>query len=101
MRMMNMMGGNGGASANNANANQMGMGMGMAMNNVNNVNADPSQIYVLQLQELRNMDFNDQERNINALVLTGGNVAAAVQHLIDNNDTAPDSKSRLCSMLCC
>merc|ERR1712083_436463 len=76
MRMMNMM--NGGANGNNSNANQL--------------NADPSQIYVLQLQELRNMGFNDQERNINALVLTGGNVAAAVQHLIDNNDPAPDSK---------
>merc|ERR1712129_164285 len=88
MRMMSMMNGsgNGNGNANNGNANQS------AMNSVNHVNADPSQIYVSQLQELRNMGFDDQERNINALVLTGGNVAAAVQRLIDNNDTASDGK---------
>merc|ERR1712013_934178 len=47
MRMMNMM------NNGNANANQMGMNNMNAM-----VNADPSQLYVLQLQELQNMGFN-------------------------------------------
>ncbi len=45
-------------------------------------NENPSQICVIQLQQLRKTGFNDEQRNINALIRTGGNVNAAIQHLI-------------------
>jgi len=79
MNLMSMM--NSGQHSNpNApsNANQFGInsfGMGGHSN--------PSQLYTQQLQELRSMGFEDEQRNCNALVATGGNVAAAVQYLLD------------------
>eukprot|EP01084_Bolivina_argentea_P106227 190157_1 len=65
-------------------------------NNNNNQNENPSQIYVIQLQQLRNMGFNDEQRNINALIRTGGNVNAAIQHLIgqpSNDNTKNDENN--------
>ena len=50
------------------------------------MNENPSQIYVIQLRELNNMGFNDEQRNISALIATGGNVSAAIQHLVNEND---------------
>merc|ERR1712228_893514 len=75
MNMMNMM-------------NMMSqMNMNNNSNNNNQMNGNPSQIYVIQLRELRNMGFNDEQRNINALIASGGNVAAAIQHLIGDNSS--------------
>merc|ERR1712228_742411 len=72
----------------NNNMNMMNMMSQMNMNNNNNqMNGNPSQIYVIQLRELRNMGFNDEQRNINALIASGGNVAAAIQHLIGDNSS--------------
>merc|ERR1712003_38268 len=75
--------------------NNMNMGNNMnqmAMNNNNNA----SQLYVIQLRELRNMGFHDEQRNINALVASGGNVAIAVQHLVNDNtsNTSSDNGSK-------
>lgn len=43
---------------------------------------DPAQRFATQLQQLRDMGFTDQERNIQALQQTGGNVNAAVERLL-------------------
>ena len=40
------------------------------------------------------MGFNDEQRNINALMATGGNVAAAVQYLIDNNGNTNNNSNK-------
>lgn len=42
------------------------------------------------------MGFNDQQRNINALIATNGNVSAAIQYLLNNqdNDTNNNSKKK-------
>ena len=57
------------------------------------INENPSQIYVIQLRELRNMGFNDEQRNINALIATGGNVPAAIQHLITPTTTSNNNNN--------
>merc|ERR1712154_221495 len=82
MNMMNMMMGNMNMKGNNNGGNQLAM------------NENPSQIYVIQLRELRNMGFNDEQRNINALIASGGNVAAAVQYLLEHTPTPNTSNDR-------
>merc|ERR1719203_2388148 len=76
MASMNMMNGNGQPMNNGNNFNQLPMSNGFG------VPANPSLIYSVQLQELRNMGFLDEQSNCRALMATGGNVAAAVQYLL-------------------
>ena len=41
-----------------------------------------SQLYATQLQDLAEMGFADAERNLRALVATGGNVPAAIEWML-------------------
>lgn len=44
-----------------------------------------SEIYALQLNELRSMGFLNEEQNVSALLATGGNVSAAAQYLLNRD----------------
>ncbi|KAG9303597.1 hypothetical protein G9A89_018493 [Geosiphon pyriformis] len=45
----------------------------------------PEERFQLQLQQLNEMGFWDAQQNIRALLLSGGNVPAAVEHLLNGN----------------
>jgi len=81
-QMSGMMNGN---TQNTTNMNQMPNANNFALS----AHTNPSQLYTRQLQELRNMGFVDEQRNCNALIATGGNVAAAVQYLLDQQTSGP------------
>ncbi|XP_049850527.1 uncharacterized protein LOC126322729 [Schistocerca gregaria] len=44
----------------------------------------PEEHYQMQLTQLKDMGFYDEQANINALIATGGNVSAAVERLLAN-----------------
>eukprot|EP01084_Bolivina_argentea_P100627 180609_1 len=65
------------------NMGNMGNMMRMMMNNNNN-NGNARQMYANQLSALRNMGFNDEQRNIEALIAAGGDINRAIQYLTNN-----------------
>lgn len=75
-----------GANQPNPFMGMMGANMGANPNPAANMNQQQQQnaalTYANQLNQLTNMGFTDADRNLNALIATGGNVQAAIDRLL-------------------